>query len=215
MATGWEPASWSGAGASASPLFSGMLGSHQHPLTSPITWTRRALNRLLGSGQPCLRRPGLPSNSMMQVINILIVPVMTSRNMNVISLDIFFKLVISYLFESIRLHFFESIRLLLLWKYSFAIFLKVFFCYYFESIRLHFFESIRLLLLWKYSFAIFLKVFVCYYFESIRLMSYYGHSELWTKNCYELLETVIWTAVRDLEGECVVVCVMNDVNKEL
>ena len=137
-----------------------------------------------GSGQPRLRRTGLPSNSTMQVINIriLIVPVTTSRNMNMISLDIFFKLVISYLFESIHLHFFESIRLLLLWKYS---------------------------------FAIFLKVFVCYYFESIRLMCYYGHSELWTMNCYELLETVIWTALRDPEGECVVVCVMNDVNKEL
>ena len=80
--------------------------AQQHPLTSLITWTRRALNRLLGSGQPRLRRPGLPSNSTMQVINILIVPVTTSRNMNVISLDIFFKLVISYLFESIRLQFF-------------------------------------------------------------------------------------------------------------
>ena len=31
MATGWEPASWSGAGASASPLFSGMLGSPAAP----------------------------------------------------------------------------------------------------------------------------------------------------------------------------------------
>ena len=27
MATGWDPASWSGAGTSASPLFSGLLGS--------------------------------------------------------------------------------------------------------------------------------------------------------------------------------------------
>ena len=88
--------------------------AQQHPVTSPITWTHRALNRLLGNGQPRLRWPGLPSNSTMQVINILIVPVTTSRNMNVISLDIFFKLVISYLFESIRLNFFESIRLLLL-----------------------------------------------------------------------------------------------------
>ena len=31
MATGMEPASWSGAGASASPLFSGMLGSPAAP----------------------------------------------------------------------------------------------------------------------------------------------------------------------------------------
>ena len=31
MATGWEPASWSGADASASPLFSGMLGSPAAP----------------------------------------------------------------------------------------------------------------------------------------------------------------------------------------
>ena len=31
MATGWDPASWSGAGASASPLFSGMLGSPVAP----------------------------------------------------------------------------------------------------------------------------------------------------------------------------------------
>ena len=63
--------------------------AQQHSLTSPITWTRRALNRLLGSGQPRLRRPGLPSNSTMQVINIRILlwPVTTSRNMN--SLDTF------------------------------------------------------------------------------------------------------------------------------
>ena len=31
MATGWDPASWSGAGASASPLFSGLLGSPTAP----------------------------------------------------------------------------------------------------------------------------------------------------------------------------------------
>ena len=31
MATGWEPASWSGAGAGASPLFSDMLGSPAAP----------------------------------------------------------------------------------------------------------------------------------------------------------------------------------------
>ena len=44
MASGWEPASWSGAGASAVVCWA----AQQHPLTSPITWTRRALNRLLG-----------------------------------------------------------------------------------------------------------------------------------------------------------------------
>ena len=31
-----DPASWSGAGASASPVFSGMLGGPAAPLTSPI-----------------------------------------------------------------------------------------------------------------------------------------------------------------------------------
>ena len=31
MATGWEPASWTGAGAGASPLFSGLLGRPTAP----------------------------------------------------------------------------------------------------------------------------------------------------------------------------------------
>ena len=31
MAAGWDPASWSGAGCSASPLFSGLLGSPPAP----------------------------------------------------------------------------------------------------------------------------------------------------------------------------------------
>ena len=31
MATGWDPASWSGAGASALPLFSGLFGSPAAP----------------------------------------------------------------------------------------------------------------------------------------------------------------------------------------
>ena len=122
--------------------------AHQESLTSPITWTHRALNRLLGNVQPLLRRPGLLSNSTMQVINIRIVSMTMSRNMNVIRLDnfinlsigiyltvflcMFLKVFVCYYIESIRLHFFESIR-----------------CYYFESNRLHFFESIRLLLLWK------------------------------------------------------------------
>ena len=122
--------------------------------TSPILWTR-ALSTILGFDPPQVQRPGLPRNSTMKGNNLLkqIVPVTTLRNMNMIS-DIFLKVFIGYLFESIRLLFF--------WKYSFVICLKVFVCLLFESIRL--------LFIWKYSFAIYLKVFVCYLFESIRLM---------------------------------------------
>ena len=65
--------------------------AHQESLTSPITWTCRALNILLGNIQPRLRWPGLQSSSTMQVINIRIVSVTTSRN----RLDIFINLSIS------------------------------------------------------------------------------------------------------------------------
>ena len=75
----------------------------QESLTSPITWTHRALNRLLGNVQPLLRRPGLPSNSTMQVINIRIVSVTTSRKEHERDHERDY-------FESNRWHFFESIR---------------------------------------------------------------------------------------------------------
>ena len=77
--------------------------AHQEALTSPITWIHRALNRLLGNVQPLLRRPGLPSNSTMQVINIRIVSVTTSLKEHEHDHERDY-------FESNRWHFFESIR---------------------------------------------------------------------------------------------------------
>ena len=61
MATGWEPASWSGAGTSASPLFSGMLGSPAAPFnlcdymdspsTQQTTGQRSTLSAAAGSAE--------------------------------------------------------------------------------------------------------------------------------------------------------------------
>ena len=119
----------------------------QESWTSPITWPHRACHRPLGSVQPLLRRPGLQSNSKVQVINRRIVSVTTSRNMNVMSLDIFINLSIGIsltVFVCICLKVFVCYYLVIA-----CIFLKVFVCYYLESNRLHFFESIRLLLLGK------------------------------------------------------------------
>ena len=197
MATGW-----SGAGASASRLFSGLLGSPTAPFNDSDYVDSPSTQQTTGQRST----PSAAAGSAEQLHDAGHQHTHTHSARDDVTEHehdqswYFYKLVNRYLFESIRLHFFESIRFLLLWKYSFAFF-------------------------WKYSFAItlkvfvciFLKVFVCYNFESIRLMCYYGHSELWTMNCYELLETVIWTAVRDPKGECVVVCVcvMNIVNKEL
>ena len=128
----------------------------QESWTSPITWTHRACHRPLGSVQPLLRRPGLQSNSKVQVINRRIVSVTTSRNMNVMSLDIFINLSIGIsltVFVCIFLKVFVCIFLKVFVCYYLVIvciFLKVFVCYYLESNRLHFFESIRLLLLIKW-----------------------------------------------------------------
>ena len=70
------------------------------PLTSLITWIR-AVNRLLGGGQPRRQQPGLPLNSTMQGKDILKmrVPVTTLRNMNLIIDEILFltQLLASYL----------------------------------------------------------------------------------------------------------------------
>ena len=92
-----------------------------------------------------------------------IVSVTTSRNMNVMSLDIFINFVNRYFFDSIRLHFFESI-LCIFWKVFVCyylviacIFLKVFVCYYLQSNRLHFFL--------KYSFAVTYKVIACIFLK--------------------------------------------------
>ena len=112
----------------------------QESLTSPIMWTHRALNRLLGNVQPLLQRPGLPSNSKVPVFNRRIVSVTTSRNMNVINLDIFINLSVGI-----------SLTVFL------CIYLKVFVCYYFESNHLHFVVCICSLLHCRYSLALFLK----------------------------------------------------------
>ena len=84
--------------------------AHHHS-TSQISW-RWEIKTLLASDRPRPRQPGLLSNSMMQGKNILtrIVPVTTSQNLNFLRSDSIFKLA-SYLFESICLHCFESIRL--------------------------------------------------------------------------------------------------------
>ena len=122
--------------------------------TSPITWTHWACHRPLGSVQPLLRRPGLQSNSKVQVINRRLVSLRTLTEHERDEPWYFSKFVNIYFFHSIRLHLVSKYSFAFFWKYSFAItysnrlhvFESIRF-HVFESIRLHFFASIRLLIL--------------------------------------------------------------------
>ena len=94
----------------------------QESWTSPITWTHRACNRLLGSVQPLLRRPGLQSNSKVPVINTHIVSVTKSLNMNVRNvsrLDVFINelWIMRNLLWTI-MNFLNCYEVIELWTYS-------------------------------------------------------------------------------------------------
>ena len=169
----------------------------QESWTSPITWTHRACHRPLGSVQPLLWRPGLQSNSKVQVINRRIVSVTTSRNMNVMSLDIFINLSIGIsltvfvsIFLKVFVCMFLKVFVCIFWKVFVCyylviacIFWKVFVCYYLviACIFLKVFVAITwkviaciflkvfIAITWKVIACIFLKVFICYYLKSNRL----------------------------------------------
>ena len=229
MAAGWDPASWSGAGSSASP-FSGLLGSpvpgvfnlsdYVDPLSTQQTTGQRSTPSVVAGSAEQLQGAG-------------------HQQVHSVSDDIteherdqpwyFYKFVNRYFFDSIPLHFF--------WKYSFAItlkviacmclkvfvcyytlkvivciVLKVFVCYYIAGIRLHCFESIRLLLL-KVIGCLFWKVFVLS--ANIWTLRTLNYELLWTQKLwYELLWGI--QSVNVLLSVCVSwTCVLNNENKEL
>ena len=128
-----------------------------------------ACHRPLGSVQPLLRRPGLQSNSKVQVINRRIVSVTTlteherdepwyfCKFVNLFLSQYSFAFFLKYSFA-----FFLKYSFAFFWKYSFACFWKYSFAFFwkysfaitysnrlhlFESIPLHVFASIRLLIL--------------------------------------------------------------------